>query len=297
MWLAGWLAASNISLPRRGVALPLCHHSHYAFLPVHATPHEYGCTVGQPVAASSAPSATRLCPPLPPVHMLCRNMAATWSTWATSASSQSTWRPPARSCSRPTSTVRPSVDGSASVALYFLFFAGSLVRWLAGSLVRWFTGTIGPAGLGECTGGRRCGGRAAQRPLPPCICSHLVPLPPVARSLLAGDVQCIDYSPITSMYGAVHCSSQVGGQRTTCAAVQMDAATQPQEGRKVTSVVRCALRLGTYQVDMCLQQLSLLYRWSSARLGGNRWLHARGACSYLPARFVPPAVCRTACGR
>lgn len=26
-----------------------------------------------------------------------------------------------------------------------------------------------------------------------------------------GDVQCIDYSPITSMYGAVHCSSQVGG--------------------------------------------------------------------------------------
>lgn len=24
-----------------------------------------------------------------------------------------------------------------------------------------------------------------------------------------GDVQCIDYSPITSMYGAVHCSSQV----------------------------------------------------------------------------------------
>jgi len=38
--------------------------------------------------------------------------------------------------------------------------------------------------------------------------------PETARTIVrspyfSGDVQCIDYSPITSMYGAVHCSSQV----------------------------------------------------------------------------------------
>ena len=31
----------------------------------------------------------------------------------------------------------------------------------------------------------------------------------VQSPYFTGDVQCIDYSPITSMYGAVHCSSQV----------------------------------------------------------------------------------------
>jgi hypothetical protein len=38
--------------------------------------------------------------------------------------------------------------------------------------------------------------------------------PETARQIVrspkfTGDVQCVDYSPITSMYGAVHCSSQV----------------------------------------------------------------------------------------
>ena len=36
----------------------------------------------------------------------------------------------------------------------------------------------------------------------------------VRSPFFTGDVQCIDYSPITSMYGAVHCSSQVVKRRT-----------------------------------------------------------------------------------
>lgn len=40
----------------------------------------------------------------------------------------------------------------------------------------------------------------------------------VRSPFFTGDVQCIDYSPITSMYGAVHCSSQVVKRRTDRAA-------------------------------------------------------------------------------